>query len=226
MAIKFYDNLVSDIENWQQYVVYKTGLARNRNPLFLTTKQGIEFEIPFDQIKEFENIFVHRVYTRDIPGLLDTSLQDYVLDIGANYGLFTVFASLHFPESKIIALEPKPDSFSYLRRLLDDDLPCSVTVRQTSIAAESGWRILPKNPYAPVTANSPTVRASCISLAQLFHEQNIRHCDLLRMKIEGRDYPLIYKLPSELFAKIQRFVLEVYPDPNPTTPLRGYRSSS
>ena len=39
-----------------------------------------------------------------------------VLDIGGNIGSFAVWASLRWPESKVVSYEPNPGTFAFLKR--------------------------------------------------------------------------------------------------------------
>ena len=155
MHFKFYDNLKADIENWQDYVTHRVGLKKGDALSFLT-RRGIPFEVPREQLPEFHEIFVKRIYTRDFPGAIQLSPKGYIIDVGANHGLFTVFVTQHFPEARIIALEPKPDAFANLRRVLDHAPEYHFTARQTTVALESGWIEVLKDPYAP--ANTAKIR--------------------------------------------------------------------
>jgi FkbM family methyltransferase len=59
------------------------------------------------------------VYIEDFYGLRKMRPRKdpkIIVDIGANIGLFSCFASLRFPSAKIFAFEPNPSTFDYLER--------------------------------------------------------------------------------------------------------------
>jgi FkbM family methyltransferase len=47
----------------------------------------------------------------------DGNSYDVIYDIGANVGMFSLFASVMFPEAKIIAVEPDEKNFEYVEML-------------------------------------------------------------------------------------------------------------
>jgi FkbM family methyltransferase len=65
------------------------------------------------ELKQFyDDIFDKRVYTRHGISL---RAGDCVFDVGANIGLFTVFAALEAPGARIFSFEPAPPLFAILR---------------------------------------------------------------------------------------------------------------
>ena len=61
----------------------------------------------------YREIFDDEVYTREGVTLPDGAC---VLDVGANIGLFTLYAALHVPGARIFAFEPIPEVFEVLRQ--------------------------------------------------------------------------------------------------------------
>ncbi|GAG99005.1 unnamed protein product [marine sediment metagenome] len=47
-----------------------------------------------------------------------------------------------------------------------------------------------------------------ISLKQVFEENNIKHCDLLKLDCEGAEFEILYDTPKEVFDKIGQISLE------------------
>lgn len=64
----------------------------------------------------YQEIFIDRTYT---PGSFPTlPTQPTIFDIGANIGLFTLFALDRWPDARVYAFEPVPEIFQVLRENL------------------------------------------------------------------------------------------------------------
>lgn len=60
----------------------------------------------------FEEVILHRAYDLDLPGFE----PDFILDVGAHIGLFSLCASARWPKAAILAFEPHPDNAVWARR--------------------------------------------------------------------------------------------------------------
>jgi FkbM family methyltransferase len=60
----------------------------------------------------YDDIFEKRVYTRNG---ITLRAGDWVFDVGANIGLFTVFIAHHYPGARVFAFEPAPPVFEILQ---------------------------------------------------------------------------------------------------------------
>jgi amino acid adenylation domain-containing protein/FkbM family methyltransferase len=80
---------------------------------FYTLPNGLEvsYQSKAELAQFYDDIFVKRVYTRHGITLKGDA---WVFDVGANIGLFTVFAAHHFPEARIFSFEPAPPLFAAL----------------------------------------------------------------------------------------------------------------
>jgi FkbM family methyltransferase len=64
-------------------------------------------------------IWYSQIYTPR--GFYIPTAGDVLIDAGANIGLFTLFALGHFPDCRVIAIEPFEENFACLRQNLADD---------------------------------------------------------------------------------------------------------
>src|SRR5208283_410674 len=89
------------------------------------------------EARVFWQIFVHGCY-RLWPDCKT------IVDAGANIGMFSVWAARRLPESRILALEPFPETFARLQHnLLMNRLGSRVESVQLALAAQSGERLMP-----------------------------------------------------------------------------------
>jgi hypothetical protein len=61
----------------------------------------------------YREIFLDRIYTRG--GRLDLPSRPWIIDVGANIGLFTMFALGEWDAPRVVAAEPAPVPFAALR---------------------------------------------------------------------------------------------------------------
>ncbi|RWA06966.1 hypothetical protein EKO27_g8138, partial [Xylaria grammica] len=62
----------------------------------------------------YKEIFEDGCY--DVAGLPEAP---FVVDAGANIGMFSLFVKQKFPAAKVLAFEPAPETYSILRRNLE-----------------------------------------------------------------------------------------------------------
>lgn len=113
-----------------------------------------------------------------------------ILDIGANIGLATLWFKHRYPDARIIAMEPDPESFALLERNTRhiqgvERVNAALTAIDGSIGLERGGL----NPSAfhvrPLQPGERGVEA--ISMPSLLARLNLTAVDLLKLDIEGAE---------------------------------------
>ena len=100
----------------------------------------------------FDEIFVRRCYLPDGSGIeLPASSDTLVVDVGANVGVFAIWAARIAPRAKIIALEPAPRTFELLQRNLSahPTIAMRVSALPLALGAARGRRELSWYPRMP-----------------------------------------------------------------------------
>jgi FkbM family methyltransferase len=119
-----------------------------------------------------------------------------IIDIGANIGLFSYYARLHAPHSRIIAFEADPTTFSILAKNVSS---MSVQCFHNAVASSdgdiefycsqvSGW-----SSAHPVmgAANGQMVKVPTLRLSQFIRQSGIHHIDFLKVDVEGGEYEIL-----------------------------------
>jgi FkbM family methyltransferase len=156
----------------------------------------------------FSDIWYHRTYTKhcEIPS------NSVVVDIGANVGVFSLFASR--AARLIYALEPSSSNFSLLasntsrsKNIIPLNLACSAADGQAALD-------LSKDPvsFSLVTngVSGPHETVDVVRLETLFERYKIRHCDFLKLDCEGCEFEIIMGSDAALMSRISRIVMEYH----------------
>lgn len=145
--------------------------------------------------------------------------QDYVmLDIGANIGLVTIYASDAC--KRIVSLEPTPAQFTVLRRLTWQ--LNHVEQLEYALMGHTGsteFHLNDVNTCASSAANThgETTTVKCISLIDLLESKKLYHVDFAKIDIEGSETEaLTPRQVGECKNVIMSYYVEVHNCPNST----------
>ena len=128
----------------------------------------------------------------EVGAALDATTAPRILDVGANIGLFGVYALGRWPEARITAFEPDPHNFRVLDLTVGanqregswDDRPVAVSnaVGELSFAPGDGA----KSHLSP-TGDEPTITVPAVD----FFDQLGDGVDLVKMDIEGGEWQIL-----------------------------------
>jgi FkbM family methyltransferase len=138
-----------------------------------------------------------------------------VIDIGANIGMFAVYAAVVGKAAHVFCYEPFPDSFTFLRRNGETNKLQAAHAFQLAIAGKRerrtmqvgtchGWNTL----FGP--AELPSIEVDCLTLADVFEQQALERCDFLKLDCEGSEYEILLDAPAAVLARINRVALEYH----------------
>jgi FkbM family methyltransferase len=140
-----------------------------------------------------------------------------IIDVGANIGSFTIFASTRAEDVHLYSYEPLANNFDLLRENIKLNNLKTVKPFQLAVTGKGGKVKLyiddkdiclnsiissvvsPKTPYKEVDS---------VSLQQIFDDNGISECDLLKMDCEGAEYEIFYNTPVNILSRIKRIALE------------------
>lgn len=177
------------------------GLFRFRN--------GIVFHMDFsrDSVGIFQEIWLKDVYEKHYkvkPG-------DVVIDIGAHIGSFAVFAATK--GAKVYAYEPTPKTFELLR---ENAKGHAITPRNLAVSDKASEVLMIEveggssgNTFAP-DGTKGTFRATTTTLADIFQENNIERCNLLKIDCEGAETGILRATPREFFKRVDNIAMEYH----------------
>lgn len=156
----------------------------------------------------------HRIFLRDEYRTRPAGLRDLqcVVDLGANVGMFSTFASRL--SRRVLAFEPLPANFEQLQRNVGTR-PNVTLLRQAVSGAPGVLRIY--RPAHPKLGGTPSVyregnqlltdefdEAPATTLDAVFDEHGVDRCDLLKIDVEGSEYEILHAASDVTLGRVQR----------------------
>lgn len=179
---------------------------------------GLKFRIRRRTSDELivQNIVVNHDYT---PSGFAIEHADTIIDIGANIGVFSLVAAQAARKGRVFAFEPSGENFEMLERNLRLNGEVSVVPVHAAVGAGKGQiklflsegslhSILEDRMVSPDSYEL----VDCIGLKDVFDQYEITRCHFLKLDCEGAEYDILYNLPADYFARIDKIVMEYHGD--------------
>jgi FkbM family methyltransferase len=196
-----------------------------RYPFELATRRGTRFRVDgFHDLATAWVIFCRGEYAVD-------PRARCIVDIGANFGAFTLLAAEAAPEARIVAVEPFPAEFARLQaNVAANGLAGRVRCLRVAVAAEAGERrmetggapaqsrgLLPPD-AAPEASVAVFAEPLGDILRRAMEDAESARIDLVKMDVEGAEHELIPHLTAETLARVDAWQMEYHPN-GPSAPL-------
>jgi FkbM family methyltransferase len=165
----------------------------------------------------YEEIWVRRSY---LPAGWRATSDATVVDIGANVGVFAVWAARCLRAARIVAVEPSAESAAALLANLDRNGVHRASVLQVAVGGTRGDATLRRRgPGAMSTLYErdlygsdfqPAGTVRVITLDDLFAMFAIERCDLLKIDAEGAEYDILLEARPETLARVRHIAVEYH----------------
>ncbi|MCD6096625.1 MAG: FkbM family methyltransferase [Thermoprotei archaeon] len=180
---------------------------------FCVSSKSFKVLIPSDSIwGVVRGVLLDREYEY----LPEFELHNYrngiIIDAGAHVGLFSIMASLFAKE--VIAIEPHPINFMLLKaNMRRNNIRNVVTLNRALWPIRGQYELFEgnssdKNTLLPNGCNAYTYKVSTVTLSDLIKKYG--EIDLLKMDIEGAEFPVIMHAKNEELKCINAIVGELH----------------
>ena len=202
------------MKNW--YVLPKIYFGKiHKEFLDLKTRTGITIKIrniPSTDIHIFTEIWLNNEYSEKG---FEIKNSDVIIDIGAHIGLFTLWASQYCKKGKIICVEPEPDNFEILQKNKDKNKILNVKYYNAALSHKSGKIKLSRNEkdsasHSILKKGKNVFEINTITLKNIFEENELSKCDLLKLDCEGSEFEILLNLEGDIYKKIKKICLEYH----------------
>ena len=201
-------DIIKLTKNWREILVAK---IRNRPLLSIRLRNGVVLNSPpeVDLNFLFHEIWMDEVYA---PAGYQIRPNDVVIDIGANIGVFAMYAATRGNNIKVKSFEPFPKNAEFFRVNQKASRIENVEFYAQAVASKSGMRALHVHDswmlhsLTDKDSGETGIEVDCVSLDHVV--KNIVQCDLLKLDCEGGEYEILYSASKETLSKIMRIVCE------------------
>jgi FkbM family methyltransferase len=143
-----------------------------------------------------------------------------VVDVGANVGVFCLWAARRLGAARIVAVEPSPRMARALRANLERNNLEHVTVLEAALGAERGQAVLYKRGAEVMdtlfqrdnygSRFEPAGTVKIVTLEDVFTDLEINHCELLKLDCEGAEYEILFGASDAALAKVRHIAAEYH----------------
>src|ERR1051325_7328262 len=154
-------------------------------------------------VPTFWQIFFRRIYPV-------RRTDHLIVDAGANIGAFSLYALLHSPDCRVLAIEPSPASLERLRAVLKaHQVDSRCTIVHGALGSSEGVTTIADR------EGSQFRRTGCggipVPMLRLDAALPAGEIDFLKMDIEGAEYDTLGAASEAALERIRRMALEYHP---------------
>ena len=208
--------VLKKIKNWPHVILCK---IVGKNPTRVVLNDGMVISAPANNtiLAMIREIFIDRVYT---PYGLDIEKNDVVVDVGANIGLFALYAAA-MTRNKVYAFEPFPENVAYIAQNIATNSINNIIYEQTAISdkigiaklylgAISGGHVLFDNTITGQSRNY--IEVPTRTLDQVMSMYVLERIDFLKMDCEGSEGHILQAAMNGSLNKIRKIAMEFHDD--------------
>lgn len=146
---------------------------------------------------------------------VDLKSNDSVIDIGGHIGLFSIYITQFCNKGIILTYEPDKNNYELLKKNLTQNFITNVQIFNCAVSKNNIDKVEffisdDEAAHSLIKKSKKTVEVKSISLQKIFEENKIEKCKLLKLDCEGSEYQILNNLPSEIFKKIEKIILEYH----------------
>ena len=202
------------------------GVVGSSKTLTAVLWNGVRYEIGNDKADVFGGFttVVREVWEDGTYQLskIGPTAPKIAFDIGAHVGVFSVYAAKKFPGVSVYSFEPDPHNFELLSKNIRlNGFEDRIHPFQLAISAQSGIHDFFRSKSRP-TSNSlfekninknkgyGRVKVESRTLEEIFEQERVERCDLLKMDCEGAEFEILLGAPPGVLRRIERIALEYH----------------
>ncbi len=180
------------------------------------------YTVWFDNSDEYHRL-KGEVFTQDSYYFETDNPQPVIIDAGAHIGLATLYFKKLYPGSKIIAIEPNPETFKLLEKNVWENQLEDVKLHQTALSTQSGSAPFHVDSSSEQWLSTSGFTKGAWNRIQSSQEITVytqtlksfldQPIDFLKMDIEGAEQEVLMAA-GEAIRQIKHMIIEFHPTGN------------
>ena len=205
-------NAVRVQKNWMSQILHIAGLRRPER-FEMRLRCGYVLRAEDCDRSTCNEVWIEDMYALPVP------MRGWktIVEIGGHVGSTTLYFAHKAPDARIVVFEPSPRNFGFLRKNVEDNgLAGRVTPFQMAVSDEKGEKTFHLmgttggNSLFEYGDGGTSITVRTTTLGDVFAEQGIERCDLLKLDCEGAEYGILYGASDELLSRVSNIVLEYH----------------
>jgi FkbM family methyltransferase len=206
---RYIPRIAARVRNWPRFLLTYMRLSERpatyrlrRGDTRIVARSGVD-------VSTIAVIFIKEDYGATIGG-------GTVVDIGANIGVFSLFAASE-PGTRVFAYEPVRATYGQLRENVElNGLQGLVKTFNLGVTGASERREIHVSPHgSPFSSlygagGDQTEEISCVGLDRVFADNGIERCDLLKLDCEGAEFEILFGAPDDVLTRVGRICVEYH----------------
>lgn len=194
--------------SWLRYLAWRA-LPRGRR-LTVRLRSGERLMLrppPATDLDTAFELFVAEVYQPPFP--VEPEATRRIVDVGANCGHSLIFWARHYPRAHLVAFEPHPVHLDVMEHNVAlNALGGRLTLHRAAAGTRQGEvEFLDAENCSTIVEAPPEGRTLRVPLVDFFEAVGSEPIDLLKIDIEGGEYPLLSD-PRFARLKVRNLVME------------------
>lgn len=203
---KWLRDILNPVDRFR-YLLWR--VSRSKTPILVSLQDNKKLVLrpaPTTDLATAYEIFINRAYYK--PPQVPEPSPKFIVDVGANVGYSLLYWGYAYPTAQIIAFEPHPTHLLMLYRNLEiNALLNRIRVVGSAVSNCNTESFLTDNENESVVVEKYESGRLPIKVRDFFTEIGSQTIDLLKMDIEGGEYPIL-KDPRFEKLNIRMIVLE------------------
>lgn len=181
-------------------------------------------KLPSSDYYVFKQVFIDQEYQSPISYFEKNNIElNTVIDAGANIGLTSIYIKQHFPNAKIVCIEPDNENLALLRYNLQTFIEDkSIKIYHAGLLGVSGLGLSISegfrggNDWAKQVEVTESINnLKSITVNDIMDQNNFNNIDLLKIDIEGAETFLLEKNTDLDFLKVTKVIaIEIHDEYN------------
>lgn len=167
-------------------------------------------------LRRVHRAVVREVFDEEIYGRLGLGAGDEVIDAGAHWGVFTLWAARRVgPRGHVIAIEPDPLNFAQLKRNVERNRLTNVTLLHAGLWDRPGEGAMTVG-QGPRAAQMERIDPAgqgvpLLTLDEILERRPLERLSLVKVDVEGAELRVLRGGPRTI-SRGPSFAMEVHPD--------------